>query len=158
MRVLVVNHTGLISGAEIAALDLLHSLPHDVEATLACPDGPLAERARDSGITVATVAGMTGSLRLHPVETARGVRDLARLGWQIRALSRRKASDVVHAASIRAGLAAALPLGPRPPVLVSLHDCLPPGALTLATQRLIDATAAAVVSNSHYSAAAWRDG
>jgi glycosyltransferase involved in cell wall biosynthesis len=158
MNVLVVNHTGIVSGAEVATLHLLCSLPGDIRTVLACPEGPLAARAREAGLRVATVAGMSGSLRLHPVETARGVKDLVRLGWESRRLARRTGADVVHAASIRAGLAAGLPSGPLPPLVVSLHDCLPPGAVSGLTQRLVDRRAAAIVVNSRYTAASWRSG
>src|SRR5262249_53885389 len=110
VNVLVANHTGLVSGGEVVTLDLLQSLEPSVHAVLACPEGPLADRARDAGVTVAPVAGMAGSLRLHPVETPRAIKDLVTLGGAIAALARRTAADVVYAASIRAGLAASLPV------------------------------------------------
>jgi L-malate glycosyltransferase len=157
MNLLVANHTGLVSGGEVVTLQLLRSLPAGVRAVLACPEGPLAERARAAGVAVEPVAGMAGSLRMHPVETPRALKDLGALGVAIRRLARRTAADVVFAASIRSGLAASLPLGRRPPLVVALHDCLPPGAATTGTKRLIDRGAAALVANSRYTARAWRD-
>lgn len=156
MKVLFVNHTGLVSGAEVVTLNHLRGLSDDVEAVLACPEGPLAERARSAGIQVAPVAGVTASLRLDPVDTVRGAVDLVRLGRTIRALADRVGADLVHAVSIRAGLAAALPPGQRRPVVVSLHDCLPPGRATALTKRIVDRGSAIVVANSHYTASAWR--
>jgi L-malate glycosyltransferase len=158
MNLLVVNHTGLISGAEVATLHLLESLPGDIGPLLACPDGPLAEQARTAGVAVVELAGMSASLRLHPIETARGVKDLARLGREVRRLARRTNADVVYAASVRAGLAASMPVGACPPLVVGLHDCLPAGPLSSATKRLIDRRSAMLVANSRHTAAAWRDG
>jgi glycosyltransferase involved in cell wall biosynthesis len=148
----------LVSGGEVVTLDLLQSLEPSVHAVLACPEGPLAERARAVGVTVAPVAGMAGSLKLHPVETPRAVKDLTVLGRAIARLARRTAADVVFAASIRAGLAASLPVGRRPPLVVGLHDCLPAGRATSGTKRVVDHAAAALVANSRYTARAWRDG
>jgi glycosyltransferase involved in cell wall biosynthesis len=155
VKVLVVNHTGLISGAEVVTLNLLRGLPSDVEAVLACPEGTLAERVRSAGIRVAAVPGIAASLRLHPADTARGVVDLARLGRTIRVLADRVGADVVHAMSVRAGLAVALPPGQRRPVVVSVHDCLPPGRVSALTKRVVDRGSAVVVANSRYTAAAW---
>jgi glycosyltransferase involved in cell wall biosynthesis len=155
MNVLLVNHTGLVSGAEVATLDLLRALPGGVRAVLACPEGRLADEARSAGIQVAPVPAIAASLRLHPVETARGLVDLVRLGRSIRGLAERAAADVVHAVSIRAALAAALPPGQRRPVVVSIHDCLPPGRVSALTKRVVDQGSAVVVANSRYTAAAW---
>jgi glycosyltransferase involved in cell wall biosynthesis len=157
VRVLVANHTGLISGAEVVTLHLMESLPSHVQAVLACPEGPLAERARATGIAVAPVAGMTGSLRLHPIETPRAVKDLVALGWAIRAVARQTAAEVVYAASIRAGLATGLSAGLGRPLVVGLHDCLPPGLPSAVTKRIVDRRAAAIVANSRHTAHAWRD-
>lgn len=158
MKVLLVNHTGLKSGAEVTTLNLLHGLPDHVHATLACPPGPLADEALTAGVPVVPVAGMAGSLRLHGVQTPRALADLSRLARDVRRAARRVDADVVHATSIRAGLAAAVPAGSRPPAVVSIHDCLPAGRATTLTRRAIDAGAQALVANSRYTAAAWREG
>lgn len=158
MRILLVNHTGLMGGAEITTLNLLRSLPADVEAVLACPPGPLVAEAEAAGMTVAPVAGTSGSLRLHPRETARAIAELLRFGHDIRALTRRMQVDLVHATTIRAGLAAALPPGLRRPLVVSLHDCLPSSRLTAAIRRIVDGGATAIVANSLHTAGRWRDG
>jgi hypothetical protein len=49
MKVLFVNHTGIVSGAEHSLLTLIGGLPSEVVAGLACPAGPLAEIARERG-------------------------------------------------------------------------------------------------------------
>jgi glycosyltransferase involved in cell wall biosynthesis len=141
----------------VTALNLLRGLPAGVRAILACPPGPLAEEAREAGVDVVAIAGTSGSLRLHPVGTARAVAEIGRLAVDVRRLARRTRADLVHATTIRAGLAA-VQAGRRPPVIVSLHDCLPPGPVTALTQRLVDARAAALLANSRYTARAWRGG
>jgi L-malate glycosyltransferase len=156
MRVLFVNHTSLRSGAEATTLDLIARLPPTIEPVLACPPGRLAHDARAGGVAVRPIAGMAGSLRLHHANTPRALAELTRMAWDVRAQGRRCGADLVHATSIRAGVAACLPAGPRPPVVVSLHDCLPRGPATAAVQRLIDARAALVIANSRYTARAWR--
>src|SRR3954453_23806004 len=159
MKVLLAHHTGLVSGAEISTLNLARSLPADVvDVVLACPEGPLAEQARATGVPVAPIGGMDGSLRLHVVETPRGLKDLIRLGWDTASLARRTGADVVHAVSIRAGLGAAVSPLAGPPLVVSLHDCLPPGSLSRMTERIVDMRAAAFGATSTHTAAAWGDG
>jgi glycosyltransferase involved in cell wall biosynthesis len=156
MRVLLVNHTGLKSGAEATTLGLLTHLPDEITAVVACPAGPLADEARRAGVAVEHVAGTTGSLRLDPAQTPRALWDILRFAYEIRASARRVGADVVHATSVRAGLAAAVPLGPRTPLVVSVHDCLPTGAASAVVRRIVDAGAAGIVANSRYTARAWR--
>ena len=49
-RVLYVNHTSRVSGAERTLLDLLRALPSDVTPAVASPKGRLSEQVRDLGI------------------------------------------------------------------------------------------------------------
>jgi glycosyltransferase involved in cell wall biosynthesis len=153
LRVLATNHTALVSGAERALLDLLAALPPPVEAVLACPDGELRRLALAGGVPVVTLPGTAGSLRLHPRHTAVAVAQLARAGVAIRGAAGRAGAAVVHANSIRSGISAALArtLG-GPPVVTSVHDCLPPGPVTRGVTRAIDAGSAALVANSRHTA------
>jgi hypothetical protein len=50
MRVLYVNHTAAVSGAEHSLLSLLSGLPGDVEPVLAAPRGRLTEEAAALGV------------------------------------------------------------------------------------------------------------
>jgi glycosyltransferase involved in cell wall biosynthesis len=59
---------------------------------------------------------------------------------------------VVHANSIRAGIALGLARLDRVATIVHVRDCLPPGRVSSATLRLIAATATTVVANSRYTA------
>lgn len=154
MKVLYTNHTSEVSGGERSLLDLLNALPDDVEAHIASPPGPLASAAASAGVPVSPINGTTGSLRMHPLHTPRGVADLARDGFAISRLASRLGADVVHANSIRAGLAGALArrLG-GPPTAIHVRDVLPEGRMSSAALAAIGRGADVLVANSAYTAA-----
>jgi L-malate glycosyltransferase len=156
VKVLYINHTSEISGAERSLLDLLTGLPEEVSAVVACPEGPLANAMRSLGTPVEVVPGIQGSLRLHVWHTTRGVLDIARAAWSVRRLAMRLGADLVHANSIRAGLAAGLAVSAGgPPVVVHLHDALPPGRSSSLALRAIGSRAAVAIPNSHYTEATY---
>ena len=129
MRVLYVNHTSLISGAEHSLLTLLAVMDRERIAGLACPPGPLAERAERLGLEVHAIAGTGGSFRLHPVQTPLAIAGLMRTGLQLRGIARRTGAEILHANSVRAGLGSAIAKGAGGlPLVVHVRDCLPDGA------------------------------
>ena len=156
LRVLYLNHTGRMSGAERSLLELLGALPEDISAVLATPTGAFADAARAQGTRVVDVPAAEGSLRPHPVRTPLAVAGIARAAVAVRSLARRERADVVHANSVRAGLVAgaARRLG-GPPELVYVHDCLPATRMAALTRRAIPSAGGAVVANSDYTAAAF---
>lgn len=126
MRVLYVNHTSLISGAEHSLLTLLATMDREQVAGLACPAGPLADRARSIGVEVHEIAGTAGSFQLHPTRTAIALAEMARIGLQLRRIARRAHANVLHANSVRAGLSAAIARrSGSMPLVVHVRDCLP---------------------------------
>lgn len=152
MRVLYVNHTSQISGAERSLLTLLEGLPSEVSAMVAAPQGPFADAVHALEVPVNRLQGTAGSLKLHPWHTPVAAAQLGRAAVALGGLARRHRVDVVHANSIRAGIVSVLAsrLGGAPAV-VHVRDCLPPSAVSRATRRLIGHGAAAVVSNSRYT-------
>lgn len=160
MRILYVNHTANMSGAELSLLDLLRGLPDDVEAIVACPPGPLATAVSALGLAVLPIREMDASLRLHPVRTTRGLLRLASGATGVsRRARRRPRVDVVHANSVRAGLVAAMGLaGARAPLVVQVRDCLPDTSVARLTSRLLRARATTIVANSLYTARGFRGG
>jgi len=156
VRVLYANHTSRISGGERALLDLLAGLPGSVRALVACPRGPLAQAVGALGIPVAAVAEADASLRLDPWHTPRGIAQLLRAGLALRRLSRRYGAQLIHANSIRTGLMAVVSarLG-GPPVVVNLHDCLPPTRITNMVKHILSSDASVLIANSHYTAASF---
>jgi glycosyltransferase involved in cell wall biosynthesis len=156
LRVIYVNHTAEVSGGERSLLALLRALPEHVRPLLAAPLGPLSEAAAAAGVETAPITGTAGSLRLHPLHTPRSMLQLVATGVQVRRLARRTDAVLVHANSIRAGiaLAAAALSRPAPGVarIVHVRDCLPRGTVSDATLRLIGASATVVLANSRHTA------
>jgi glycosyltransferase involved in cell wall biosynthesis len=152
MRVLYVNHTAEVSGAERSLLSLLAALPDTVKARVAAPRGQLAGALAELGIPVTTITGTTGSLRLHPVHTPRALAEMGIAAVQVHRAARGHRADVVHANSIRAGIILALARRAPAATVVHVRDCLPPGAVASATMHLIAATATTIVANSDYTA------
>ena len=158
MRVLYVNHTGQVSGAERSLLDLLGGSRAELDACLACPlAGPLASAARRLGIPVAPIVGTEGSLKLNLIHTPRALAAMSGAAIQVAWHARAWGADVLHANSIRAGLIAIG--GGRAsgrPVVVHLRDRLPRGRVADATLKVVDRGAAAVIANSRYTAEGFR--
>ncbi len=156
MKVLYVNHTAEISGAERSLLSLLAGLPDTAHARVAAPRGRLVAAVEDLGVSVDTIAGTAGSLRLHPLHTPRALAEMSLAGLQVHRAARVYGADLVHANSIRAGIVLGLARPPRAATVVHIRDCLPPSPVATATMRLIAATATTVVANSRYTAGAVR--
>ncbi len=152
MRVLYVNHTAEVSGAERSLLSLLAALPDTVQPRVGAPRGRLSAAVEELDIPTATITGTAGSLRLHPLHTPRALAELSAASWQVRRVARRHRVEVVHANSIRAGIVLALARLAPAATVVHVRDCLPAGPVATATMRLIAATATTVVANSRYTA------
>jgi glycosyltransferase involved in cell wall biosynthesis len=153
VRVLYVNQTAQVSGAEHSLLTLLAAAAGEVDAVVACPAGELAEAVRAAGVPVVEVHGTDASFRLHPRHTPKGLAELAVSAAGVARAVRRVRPDVVHANSIRAGLMAA-PTGAAAPVplVTSLRDLVPDSRMGRTTLRAIRAGADAVVVNSRWLA------
>jgi glycosyltransferase involved in cell wall biosynthesis len=151
MRILYVNHTAEVSGAERSLLELIEGLPSFVEPLLATPDGRLAEEAERRGIATAEIVGTAGSLKLHPARTPRALAELTRAAGELRIVARRHRAVLIHANSVRAGVALGLTHSSAATV-VHVRDCLPPGRVSATTMRLIASVATTVVANSEYTA------
>jgi glycosyltransferase involved in cell wall biosynthesis len=154
LNVLYVDHTGRVSGAELSLLELLRSLPASVRPTLACPaEGPLAGLAADAGVRTLRITGTAGSLKLSPRTTSRAVGELALAAAQLVRHVARVRADVVHANSVRAGLAA-VPAGrvTRRPVVVHVRDRLPRSRPADASLRVAARGGAVLLANSRFTA------
>lgn len=152
MRVLYVNQTADVSGAERSLLALISGLPGEVEPTLACPSGTLSELAHEAGIPTAPILGTQASFRLHPVHTSRGLAEIGRSALQVRSLAGRLGPDLVHANTTRAALLALLARRSRPPVLAHIRDWAPEGRFSRAVLGVVARRADLVVANSAYIA------
>ncbi len=148
------NHTGRMSGAEYSLLELLGGLSGELECELACPSGPLASEALRRGLAVHRIRGTDGSLRLHPAHTPAALADIARAALELRRLTRGRGYDLVHANSIRAGLAVGLGRlrsSQAPPLVAHVRDCLPAGRVSEATMGLLGRLSTVLIANSRYT-------
>jgi glycosyltransferase involved in cell wall biosynthesis len=153
IRVLYVNHTGTVSGAERSLLTLVEHLPEHVSATVAAPHGALTEELARAGIHTTQIRGTDGSLALHPLRTPQAVGEMGLAATQVARAALRARADLVHANTIRAGLVcvAARALG-GPPVVVHVRDCLPQRGSAAAVQRTLGRRAGIVIANSRHTA------
>jgi glycosyltransferase involved in cell wall biosynthesis len=156
VRVLYVNHTGEVSGGERSLLSLLGALPAEVDPLVATPAGALAAAVQRLGLPRTRITGTAGSLRLHPLHTPRALAELGAAAVQVRRAACHHRAELVHANSIRAGIVLGLARIESAATVVHIRDCLPHGAVTSATMRLIAATATTVIANSSYTAGSMR--
>lgn len=150
-RVLFVNQTATMSGAEHSLLSLLSGLPAESVAGVACPPGDLSAALAAMGVPVWPLEGTAVSFRLHPRYTTRGLARIAADAARLRMIARSARADIVHANTARAGLITALAGFPdRLPVIVHLRDWLPPGRLPQVTVGVLRSRAAALIVNSRH--------
>lgn len=152
MRVLYVNQTAQVSGAERSLLDLIDTLGGVVDSVVACPDGELAEALRESGVPRLPISGTQASFRLHPVHTSRGIGEIGLSSIQVRRHAARLRPSLVHANTTRASLLALLTRRRRPPVLAHVRDWAPGGRLSRIVLGTVARRADQVVANSSYVA------
>lgn len=159
MRVLIVNQTSQMSGAEHSLLTLLDALVPRVDVVAAVPPGDLADALAQRGIPVRPLRGTDASFRLHPIHTPRALAELSLAAAITARIARKAQADVVHANTTRAGLIA---LGARrlaaPPVLVHIRDWVPATRAARVVLTLIRRDAAAVVANSGFAASQLPEG
>lgn len=159
MRVLFVNHTSVVSGAEHSLLALLEGMPPETVAGLACPAGPLAEMAQRRGITIHLIRGTAGSLRLHPWHTSVAVAEMALSGLEVARAARRSGAMVIHSNSLRGGLIVVIANRlHRRGFVAHVRDCLPDSAAARLIHRQIAGAADEVVAVSRYVAGRFQIG
>jgi glycosyltransferase involved in cell wall biosynthesis len=149
IRVLYVNQTGQVSGAERSLLAMIDSVRPAVDPVLACPAGELTDAARELGVATTPIAGTLASFRLHPLHTSRGLYEIGRSALQVRAAVGRLRPDLVHANTTRASLLAVLARHRgRPAIVAHIRDWAPDGRLPRLVDGLVGRRADAVVANS----------
>ncbi len=121
-RLLVVNPTSLLGGAELVLQRLLDAIPEDQwQVIAAIPEGPLAERVRERDLTVIPIPDLKlpGGPRFLAAPRA--------LGRAVRAASRIRRAESGSDAVVANGLLA-LPAvriaRPKSPVVLLVHDVL----------------------------------
>lgn len=164
LRVLVLDHTGDLGGAELALVRLCAALGPEVQVrVLLFADGPLRGRLEAVGITVEvleldpSVARLDrdGAARASTAQVLRVLRTLPFLFRLARRL-RRLRPDVVHTTSLKADLLGIVPTWwARRPLVWHVHDRISADYLPASLVRLVRLAArlpAAVVTNSRATA------
>ena len=138
MRVLFYNHTGKISGGERVLLLALARLDRTrFDATAVCPAGPLADAIEANGITRIEIDEFTPQMTLRPDRLVVSLVSLAANVISLRSVIRSAAPELIHANSIRAGIAALFAsIGTKIPVVWHIHDELKPHPLTSAIRQI----------------------
>jgi glycosyltransferase involved in cell wall biosynthesis len=153
MRVLFLNDTSLISGAEHCLLDLLTEFDAEIEPLVTCPPGPLFDAVRRIGVPAVPLRETTGSLCLHPLHTSRAIAGLAGAAAGVRRLAARHRIELIHANTLRSCLvAAAARRAGGPPFAAFVHDALPDSLAARMISRAVRSQASVLFANSAYSA------
>jgi glycosyltransferase involved in cell wall biosynthesis len=160
VRILLANHTSAWSGAEVSLMRLVAGLRGEHELAIACPDeGRLAREVDEAGIERLSLPAVNASLKLHPVHTPAGLRQLGAGGSALAKAARRCQAEIVHANTPRAGIMAAVGLRAHdPPFVVRAHEHLPPSRLGKSIRALIVRRAAAVAAVSDFTATRFNEG
>jgi glycosyltransferase involved in cell wall biosynthesis len=157
LRVLFVNHTADVSGAEISLLELLTALPPEVRPAVCSPLGTLT-RALPSDVPFYELRTAAAGARLDLRTTPREVASMALGIRQLRKVVDDFAPHVVHANSIRGGLVASALVRNRPPLVVHVRDVLPPHPTSRLVRALLLRRTDAIVANSDYTLEHFLDG
>jgi L-malate glycosyltransferase len=160
VRILLANHTGAWSGAEVSLMRLIAGLRDEHELAVACPDeGRLAREVDAAGIERLSLPAVTASLKLHPLHTPAGLRQLRAGGTALARAARRFSADVVHTNTPRVGIMAAVGLRAHdPPFVVRAHEHLPLSRVGRSIRALIVRRAAAIVAVSDFTATHFNEG
>lgn len=166
LRVLVLDHTADLGGAELALVRTCAALGDDVDVRVVLfADGPLRGLLDDAGVRVDVVpladavagASRYRAGRVSPWTLVAAARTVPFL-WRLTRHVRRLRPDVVHTTSLKADLLGVLPArAARRPLVWHVHDRVSadylPGVLVRLVRALARVAPAAVVANSRATAA-----
>lgn len=156
MRIVYLNHSGKVSGAEISLLTFFKGFKgrKEIEPILVCPaEGALKERAQSMGLPVVNIESFEAGFTRNPLFfLAYGV-NLLRIGKKFASIVKENKADLIDANSVRAGLVASVStLFHKIPILVHVRDCVPRNKIGILTRRIITRRASKIVANSSYVA------
>lgn len=128
VKILFYNHTGTVSGAERVMLLILAGLnPARFESSVICPaNGELSQMVMELGIPFSSIGTLQARFTWRPDHLLRYLISFGKVMLQLRRQVRKQRPDLIHANTIRAGLAiTAATVGMSVPVVWHLHDLLP---------------------------------
>lgn len=156
MRIVYLNHSGKVSGAEISLLTFFKGLKgrKEIEPILVCPiEGVLKERAPGMGFPIVNIESFEAGFTRNPLSfLGYGVR-LLRIARRFASIVKGSNADLIDANSVRAGLVASVStFFHKIPILVHVRDCVPRNKIGILTRRIITRRASKIVANSSYVA------
>lgn len=159
MRIVYVNHTGSVSGAEQVLLDVLRGLDRSqYEPYLLCPaEGRLAEEAKAEDVPCRPLPPVNSRFALRPDLILRSLWHFWKAIAAMRSHITELKPDLVHANTIRSGIAASIATtGTGLPVLWHVHDILPRHMLSTAIRSFALASRRTqIIAVSHATAKAF---
>ena len=151
MRILFVNHTSRVSGAERSLLELMRRASANSTVILACPDGELLLRAKDAGIQTVPLAFPQFGFAMSFRSSSKAAVRVIKAGLELRRLARQLDVDVIHAGAVRSGLTLACCLFSKPERTVDVRDVLPRRATAFLVRCAIRLSADTIVFNSRFT-------
>lgn len=128
VRVVYVNHTGAVSGAEVVLLNMIRGLDRSAyEPVVICPvTGELTRELMIEGVTGMELPAVQARFTWRPDKLWKAVTSLTRSVFALRRTLSHVDPEIVHANSVRAGVVASLAsIGRGSKVIWHVHDNLP---------------------------------
>ena len=161
MRIVYVNHTGRVSGAERVLINMVRGLDRErFEAFVVCPaDSDLTRLLSAEDVTCVALPPVQARFSQSPVALWNAVTSLAGAVKILRTTLQLLHPDLVHANTLRAGIVASLAcVGTGRKVVWHLHDILPRHPIsTLIRLSAVALRPARIVAVSHATAEAFGD-
>jgi L-malate glycosyltransferase len=126
-KIVFVNHTGVVSGAERVLLTMLDGLDSaNYEKVSFCPaNSELADKIRGRGIPVIGLEPLQARFTWNPIQLVRYLRSYARVIREFRNAPHVREADLIHANTLRAGLVVSFAtIGSDIPVVWHVHDIM----------------------------------
>ena len=156
MRIVYLNHSGKVSGAEISLLTFFKGLKgrKEIEPILVCPaKGPLKRRTQSMGLPVVDMESFEAGFASNPLSFIGYGFRLVKIARRLAAIVKKFNADLIDANSVRAGLvASASSLFHKMPIVVHVRDCVPRNRIGILTRRIIASRASTIIANSSYVA------
>lgn len=138
VRILYVNHTGQVSGAERVLLNMVRGLDKaHYEPVVACPEGQLAQILRAEGIAHLAIPAVQARFSSRLDHFWKAMLSVGRSVLAARRVVFRLQPEIVHANTVRAGIVASLAsAGTRTKLIWHVHDTLPRHPISTAIRLL----------------------
>ncbi|MGB0064715.1 MAG: glycosyltransferase family 4 protein [Terracidiphilus sp.] len=160
VRVAYVNHTGAVSGAEVVLMNMVRGLDRSVyEPVVICPaEGGLARQLQTEGVPWMALPAVQARFTWRPSRLWESATSLARAVFALRRTLSQIDAEIVHANSVRAGIATSLAsIGSGCKVVWHVHDNLPRHPLsTVIRLAALVLRPRRVIAVSHATAEAFR--